>query len=135
MPDPEYVHIKLSDILDEFIKEHNLLGRDWDGWIYFEICQGCYGLPQAGILAKNLLQSRLVAEGFYEAASTPGLWRHKWCPLQFCLIMDVFGVKYAGIEHFNFLLELLKKIHGVQCSMAGNKLAGIAIQFLANAAA
>ena len=49
--------------------------------------------------------------------------------------MDVFGVKYAGIEHFNFLLELLKKIHGVQCSMAGNKLAGIAIQFLANAAA
>ncbi len=26
MPDPEYVHIKLSDILDEFIKEYNLLG-------------------------------------------------------------------------------------------------------------
>ncbi len=26
MPDPEYVCIKLSDILDEFIKEYNLLG-------------------------------------------------------------------------------------------------------------
>jgi hypothetical protein len=55
MPDPEYACIKLSDIPEEFIKEYNLSGRDPDGWIYFEICQGCYGLPQAGILANNLL--------------------------------------------------------------------------------
>ncbi len=55
MPDPEYVCIKLSDIPDKFIKEYNLSGRDQDGWIYFEIRQGCYGLPQAGILANNLL--------------------------------------------------------------------------------
>ena len=26
-----------------------------NGWIYFEIHCGCYGLPQAGILANNLL--------------------------------------------------------------------------------
>jgi hypothetical protein len=87
MPDPEYICIKLHDILDKFIKEYNLLGQDRDGLIYFEIPQGCYGLPQAGILANNLLQSRLVAEGFYKAASTPGLWHHKWRPLQFCLIV------------------------------------------------
>jgi hypothetical protein len=55
MPDPEYVSIKLSDIPDKFIKEYNLSGQDQDGWIYFEICQGCYGLPQAGILTNNLL--------------------------------------------------------------------------------
>jgi hypothetical protein len=54
-PDPEYVRIKITDILKEFIEEYNLAGRDCDGWIYFEICQGCYGLPQAGILANNLL--------------------------------------------------------------------------------
>ncbi len=59
----------------------------------------------------------------------PRLWCHKWRPLQFCLIVDDFGVKYVGIEHFNFLLELLKKIHGAQCNMAGDKLAGIAIQW------
>jgi hypothetical protein len=81
MPDPEYVCIKLSDILDEFIKEYILLSQDQDGWIYFEICQGCYGLPQAGILANNLLRSYRVAEGFYKAAFMPGLWHHKWCPL------------------------------------------------------
>jgi hypothetical protein len=33
MPDPEYVHIKLSDIPDKFIKKYNLLGQDRDGWI------------------------------------------------------------------------------------------------------
>jgi hypothetical protein len=129
MPEPEYVRIKLANILDEFIKEYNLTGCDQDGWIYFKICQGCYGLPQAGILANDLLQSCLVSEGFYEAASTPGLWRHKWCPIQFCLIVDDFGVKYVGVEHFNYLLSLLKKFHGVQFNMASNKLAGISIQW------
>ncbi len=54
MPDPEYICIKLSDIPEEFIKEYNLPGWDRDGWIYFEIRQGCYGLPQAGILANDL---------------------------------------------------------------------------------
>jgi hypothetical protein len=127
MPDPEYVRIKISDIPDKFFTEYNLGGRDRERWIYFEIRKGCYGLPQAGILANDLLCSRLPTEGFYEAASTPGLWRHKWRPLQFCLIVDNFGIEYVGIEHFNFLLNLLKKYHDVQCNMAGDKLAGIAI--------
>jgi hypothetical protein len=78
MPDPEYVRIKMTDIPEEFIEEYNLIDRDRDGWVYFEIRQGCYGLPQSGILANNLLCSRLVTEGFYESFSTPGLWRHKW---------------------------------------------------------
>jgi hypothetical protein len=127
MPDPEYVRIKISDIPDEFFMEYNLGGRDRNGWIYFEIRKGYYGLPQAGILANDLLRSRLLTEGFYEAASTPGLWHHKWHPLQICLIIDDFGVEYVGTIHFNFLLNLLKKYHGVQCNMAGDKLAGIAI--------
>ena len=128
MLDLEYVCIKLSNIPEEFINEYFLTGWDRDGWIYFKICQGCYGLPQAGILANDLLRSRLVAEGFYKAVSTPGLWCHKWQPLQLCLIVDNFGVKYVGIEHFNYLLDLLKKFHGVQFNMDGNKFAGISIQ-------
>ncbi len=55
MPDPEYVRIKLTDIPAAFIEEYKLAGTDRDGWIYFEICQCCYGLPQAGILANDLL--------------------------------------------------------------------------------
>jgi hypothetical protein len=129
MPDPEYVRIKITDIPAEFIEEYKLAGTDRDGWIYFEIRCGCYGLPQAGILANDLLRSRLLAEGYYEAESTPGLWRHKWRPIQFCLIVDDFGVEYVGIEHFTHLLDVLKKFHGVQFNMAGDKFAGINIKW------
>jgi hypothetical protein len=101
MPDPEYVRIKISDIPDKFFTEYNLGGCDRDGWIYFEIRKSCYGLPQAGILANDLLCSRLLTEGFY-AASTPGLWRHKWHPLRFRLIVNNFGIEYVGIEHSTF---------------------------------
>ena len=86
-------------------------------------------MPQAGILANNLLRGRLEEEGYYEAHSTPGLWRHKWRPIQFCLIVDDFGVEYVGIEHFNHLLTLLKKYHQIQTNMAGDKIAGINVQW------
>jgi hypothetical protein len=72
MVDPKYVHIKITDIPKDAGKE------DHSGWIYFEILRGCYGLPQAGILANNLFCGRLETKGFYEAAMTPGLWKHKW---------------------------------------------------------
>jgi hypothetical protein len=129
MKDFEYVCIKISDIPAKFIDKYNLQGRDRNGWIYFEIRRGCYGLPQLGILANDLLRKRLEAEGYYEAATVPGLWRHKWRPIQFCLLVDNFGVEYVGIEHFDHLLDLLKKYHGVQCNMAGDKFAGINIQW------
>ena len=130
MEDPEYVHIKITDIPEEFILEYGLAGKDdINGWIYFEICRGCYGLPQAGILANNLLRKQLEEEGYYEAHSTPGLWKHKWHPIQFCLIVDDFGIEYMGIEHFNHLSTLLKKYHQIQTNMAGNKIAGINVQW------
>jgi hypothetical protein len=129
MPDPEYVCIKILDIPDEIIDECKLTGLDRDGRIYFEICQGCYGLPQAGILANYLLCSHLEAKGFYEAASTPGLWQHKWRPIQSCLIIDNFCVEYVGLEHFNYLLGILKKFYGVQYNMAGDKFSGMDIEW------
>ncbi len=46
MPDRKCIPIKIAEILAEFIEECNLQGRNCDGWIYFEICQGCYGLSQ-----------------------------------------------------------------------------------------
>ena len=130
MEDPKYVCIKITDIPEEFILEYRLAGiEDINGWIYFEICWGCYGLPQAGILANNHLRGRLEEESYYKAHSTPGLWQHKWRPVQFCLIVDNFGVEYVGKEHFNHLLTLLKKYHQVQTNMAGDTIAGINVQW------
>jgi hypothetical protein len=35
----------------------------------------------------------------------------------------------VGLEHFNYLLVILKKFHGVQYNMAGNKFAGMDIEW------
>ena len=66
----------------------------WPTRRYFEICRGCYGLPQVGILANNLLWSCFVAKGYYKTPTTPGLWRHKWQPNHFCLLVP----KYLGFS-------------------------------------
>ena len=89
---PEYVHIKLSDIPQELIEEYNLTQLVQNRWICFEILRGCYGLPQSGRLANDLLRTCIEKAGYYEAATTPGLWRHKWLPIQFVLMVDDFGI-------------------------------------------
>ncbi len=72
--DPKYIRINITDIPKEFILEYDLAGKeDHNGWIYFEIYCGCYRLPQAGILANDLLCGRLEKEGYYEVTTTPGL--------------------------------------------------------------
>ena len=76
------------------------------GWIYFEIRRGCYGLPLSGILANKELILRLEKEGYYEARTTPDLWRHKWIPIQFCLVVDDFGFEYVGKQHAEHLATI-----------------------------
>ncbi len=41
MHEPEYICIQILVIPDEFIDKYKLTGLDRDGWIYFEIRQGC----------------------------------------------------------------------------------------------
>ena len=129
MSEKEYVRIKLVTIPDKFVAEYKLAGTAGDGWIYFKIGHGCYGFPQAGILANNLLRTQLESEGYYKTLTTPDLWKHKWQPIQFCLLVDDFGVEYVGNEHFHHLLTLLKKFHGVQINMAKDKFAGMTIDW------
>ena len=47
-------------------------------------------------------------EGYYKPRTTPGLWRHKWRPIQFCLLVDDFGVEYMGKQHADHLAKILK---------------------------
>ncbi len=57
----EYMRLKLADMPEDVIKYYHL--RDIatpDGYVYCEICLGIYGLPQAGIIAQELLAKRLT---------------------------------------------------------------------------
>ncbi len=85
--------------------------------------------PKLVLLAFDLLFGRLEKEGYYEAATSPGLWKHEWRPIQFCLIVNDFGIEYVGIEHFNHLLAVLQGYHQVQTNKAGNKIAGLNVQW------
>ena len=62
------------------------------------------------MLENKKLRFRLEKEGYYEAITTPGLWRHKWRPIQFCLVVDDFGFEYVGKQHAEHLATILKNI-------------------------
>ena len=104
----EYARIKLSVIPQEIIDEYNLLDYEHNGWIYFDIVRGCCGLPQSGRLSNDMLRKRLNKEGYFEASTTSGLWRNKWRPIQFMLIVDDFVVEYVGRKHADHLALVLK---------------------------
>ncbi len=111
----KYMQLKLSDTPEDVIKHYKLLDiATLDGYVYWEIQQGMYGLPQAGIIAQELLAKRLKEHGYSQSKTTPGLWTHEWQPIMFSLVVDNFGVKYVGKEHAQHLLRTVQKYY--KCS-------------------
>jgi hypothetical protein len=47
-----------------------------------------YGLPQAGIIAQQLLEERLAKHGYRQSETTPGLWKHDTRPISFTLVVE-----------------------------------------------
>jgi hypothetical protein len=47
-----------------------------------------YGLPQAGIIAQELLEERLLKAGYSQSKITPGYWKNEWRPISFTLVVD-----------------------------------------------
>eukprot|EP00804_Cyclotella_cryptica_P003824 CCRYP_018941-RA/>CCRYP_018941-RA protein AED:0.08 eAED:0.08 QI:0/-1/0/1/-1/0/1/0/151 len=93
---PEYMRLKLSVIPDHIIKLYKLDKLvTTDGYVYVLIHKGMYGLPQAGIIAQQLLEKRLALNGYRQSSITPGFWKHNWRPISFTLCVDDFGVKYV----------------------------------------
>jgi hypothetical protein len=68
-----------------------------------------YGLPQAGLLAKVLLEKRLNKHRYRQSKLVPGLWKHDTRLIQFTLDVDDFGVKYINKEHAQHLKNTLEK--------------------------
>ncbi len=82
----KYMRSKLSDMPDNVIAHYHLRNiATPGGYLYCKICQGMYGLPQAGIIAQELLAKRLKEHGYIQSKTTPGLWTHEWCPITFLL--------------------------------------------------
>ena len=79
-----------EDVIEHYCLREKALA---DGFVYVAVSKGMYGLPQAGIIAQQLLEERLGKEGYSQSKFTPGLWSHECRPVQFSLVVDDFGVK------------------------------------------
>jgi hypothetical protein len=67
--------------------------------MYIEVPKCMYRLPQADIVANQLLYRFLAIQCYHQTKSTPGIWRHVTRPIQFILGVDDVGVQYVEKEH------------------------------------
>ena len=93
LKDKQYGKVIAKYIPQVTIDKYNLQDYIIDGWLYFLIYKGMYGIPEAGRLANDFLRKRLKELGYYECLHTPGYWRHIWKPISWTLIVDDFGIK------------------------------------------
>eukprot|EP00804_Cyclotella_cryptica_P006175 CCRYP_015258-RB/>CCRYP_015258-RB protein AED:0.28 eAED:0.28 QI:0/0/0/1/1/1/3/0/731 len=113
---PEFMRLKLSDMPNDIIEHyalHTIATED--------------GLPQAGIIAQQLLEKRLVAEGYHQSTITPGYWKHDWRPISFALCVDNFGVKYVRREHADHLLKTLNTFYQTSQDLNETRYLGLTI--------
>ena len=125
----EYMKMPVSVFPDHIIAQYNLNKHAYNGFVYIEIRKAIYGLPQAGILANQLLRQRLRPHGYYEVPHTPGLWKHVTKPTQFTLTVDDFGVKYIGRDDAMHLIAALKQHYELEIDWTGKLYCGITLDW------
>ena len=88
-----------------------------------------YGLPQVVLLANQLLEKRLNEHGYHQSKLVPGLWKHKWRPIQCTIVVYDFGVKYDGEEHTFHLKKKLQIHYKVTTDWTGKRYIRITIDW------
>jgi hypothetical protein len=129
LPRFEYMKMLLSRFPEKIVDKYNLGALAIDVWVYIEIRKGMYGLKQAGLLANQLLQTRLTPFGYYPERHTPGLWLHKTRPIAFSLIVDDFAVKYVGKQHADHLRNALLKSYELTTDWAAKVYSGMTLKW------
>ncbi len=97
--------------------------------MHIEANKGMYGLPQAGLIANELLEKQLNEHGYRQSKLMPGLWTHDTQPIQFTLVVDDFGVKYVGKEHALHLHKVLEAHYKLTCDWTGQRYIGITLDW------
>jgi hypothetical protein len=129
MPRFEYMKMLLSHFPEEIIQKYNLNSLAVDGWVYIEIRKGMYGLKQAGILANQLLHTRLAPFGYYSARHTLGLWLHKTRPISVTLVVDDFAVKYVGKQNAEHLRNSLLRTYELTTDWTATVYSGMTLKW------
>ena len=103
---PEYMRMKLKDLPEDSVLLNNLVNKVTSN----RLCQkGMYGLPQAGILAQEIIEKCLNQHGYCQSSLTRGLCQHDYRLISFTLCVEHFGIKYVGREHAEHLASVFSK--------------------------
>ena len=80
-------------------------------------------------MAQELLVARLAIYGYTQSKLTTGFWMHKTRSIQFCLMVDGFGVKNIETEHAINLKNLLEENYTIFIDGGGSKYVGLIINW------
>ena len=113
--------IKTKYALHMFVDAHN--------HVTFRINKGMYGLKQAAILAYDQLKRNLAPHGYHPIPNTVGMWKHSTKPIQFCLCVDDFGIKYVHNDDVEHLIETLKTNYTITVDWTGRNYCGLTLDW------
>eukprot|EP00804_Cyclotella_cryptica_P024533 CCRYP_014643-RA/>CCRYP_014643-RA protein AED:0.40 eAED:0.40 QI:0/0/0/1/0/0/2/0/252 len=110
----EYMQICVDLILDAFKDAYNLWDKIYNGHRYMEIRSGCYGLPQASILANKILKKTLAVDQF-----------------NFLLSWTTLGsnTKDDSTQHLDHLIASIKCNYEVTVDYTGSLHCGITLDW------
>jgi hypothetical protein len=128
----EYFRMKIELFPEDIIQEYDLRNKvDAKGNVHCEVRRGMYGLPQAGIIAQELLEERLLKAGYRQSKVIPRYWKNDWQPVSFTLVVvvDNFGVKYINQTDVNHLIQTLKQDYKSEDDWEGTRYLGITLDW------
>jgi hypothetical protein len=88
-----------------------------------------YGLPQAGVIAQELLEERLAEHGYHQSKIVHGFWKHKTRPICICLVVDDFAVKYVNRADTDHLINTIRNYYPMTVDKEATKYIGLTIQW------
>jgi hypothetical protein len=121
--------IQLSDISANTQAKYGIAALAQNGRVLVEVVKGLYGLPHAGLLAKEQLTTLLSRHGYTESPATPGHFTHAHSPTQFTLIVDDFGVKTNSKANADMLLATLRELYEITVDWTGTKFLGLTLEW------
>jgi hypothetical protein len=126
----KYICLKLADVPEEIIEEYKLceIVTD-DSYVYCKIRKGMYGLPQAGLIAQELLEQQLSKVGYSQSKIIPGLWTHETRQTCFTLVVDNFEIKFTKMEDAQHLIQALKQDNTITINWGATKYIGLTIDW------
>ncbi len=126
----EYFLMKLELFPPDIIDKYGLRDKvDADGNVFCKVQHGMYGLPQASIIAQDLLTKQLNKAGYQQSKIMPGYWRHNWRPISFTLVVDDFGVKYIDKNNVEHLMSILKQDYTINTDWEGMQYLGLTLDW------